>query len=246
MERNRLIEDLHRNITSIAICAFLEGRTEIASANTIWANVNAKNGAVYWHVLKTLVEKQILIEVKDEFGPSIFRRGPKFKDEWDGLKKVPDTPYFRFALDPQRDGWIVSAMEAVNKALEEAKIKPQDFQKIDAEWEPLPVDRTNPKLVKATEQLDETIAAVEADNGYNATLPDEKTYVVENLKDASQRLKKEDAISYAYLKRKVIDVLDIVIRRFGGAAVGLAAQAARAAIFDWLKEFGSQVLHWLA
>ena len=101
------------------------------------------------------------------------------------------------------------------------------------------------KLEKATEELDKTIAAVEADNGYNATLPEERTYVVENFKEAASRLKKDDTISYAYLKRKVIDVLDVVIGRFGKAAVGLTAQAARAAIFEWLKEIGEKVLHWI-
>jgi hypothetical protein len=184
----------------------------------------------------------MLVATKDEFGPTIYTRTAKFGPEWNALKKLPDTPYSRFALDPQRAEWIIAALDRVNKALEEQKIKTEDFIKPEAEWEPLPVDRKNPKLEKATEELDKTIAAVEGDNGYSATLPEERTYVVENLKEAANRLKKDDAISYAYLKRKVIDVLDVVIARFGKAAVGLTAQAA---IFDWLKELGEKVLHWI-
>jgi hypothetical protein len=69
--------------------------------------------------------------------------------------------------------------------------------------------------------------------------------VVDSLKAANTKLKTDDAISFAYLKRKAIDALDILIRRFGTASVGLVAQAARAAIFDWLKSIGGNILHWL-
>lgn len=112
-------------------------------------------------------------------------------------------------------------MTSVNKALQEQKIIAEDFVKPDAEWEPLPLDRTNPKLQKATKELDQTIQGVEGDNGYSATLPDERAFVLESVKEASNRLKKEDAISHAYIKRKVIDVLDILIRRYVTAALAL-------------------------
>jgi hypothetical protein len=58
-------------------------------------------------------------------------------------------------------------------------------------------------------------------------------------------LKTEDSISYGYLKRKAFDALDIVIRRFGPASLGLVAQAARAALFDWIKEIAGKAIHWL-
>ena len=101
------------------------------------------------------------------------------------------------------------------------------------------------KLKKVTDELEKTIEAAEADNGYAANLPEEKAFVVENLKNAVEKLKTDNSISYAYLKRKVIDTLDILIHRFGPASLGLVAQAARAALFDWLKEIGGKALHWL-
>jgi hypothetical protein len=243
MERDRLIE-LAPQYYTIAICAYFE-RNDVASSNTIWATTNARNSPVFWRALELLVERKMLTAVKDDFGPTIYQRTASFAKDWDELQKQPDTAYSRYALDPLGGQWINTAMEAVNKALEEHKIKAEDLTKPDAEWEPLPLDRQSPKLEKATKQLDETIAVVESDNGYAATLPEERAYVVENLKEASERLKTQNEISYAYLKRRVIDVLDILIRKYGKAAMGVTAQAARAAIFDWLKELGEKALHWI-
>jgi hypothetical protein len=243
MERDRLIA-LAPQYYTIAICAFFD-RTDVASSNTVWNNARLENGPVFWRTLEMLVEMQMLTAVKDDFGPPIYKRAPNFEKEWNKLKETPDTPYSRYALDPQSALWIIAALENVHEALKKQKIKEEDLKKPDAEWEPLPIERQDPKLQKATKELDQTIAAVEADNGYSATLPEERAFVVENLKEATERLKKEDAISYAYLKRKVIDVLDVLIRRFGKAAVGLTAQAARAALFDWLKELGGKMLHWI-
>jgi hypothetical protein len=168
-----------------------------------------------------------------------------FNARWTETKNQPDTPAFKYNLDPKGEVWLVTAMRSVNKALKEQDIKSDEFTKPDAEWEPLPVERTNSKLQKATEELEKTIAAAEADNGYAANLPEEKAFVVENLKNAVEKLKTGDSISYAYLKRKAIDTLDILIRRFGPASLGLVAQAARSALFDWIKEIAGKALHWL-
>ena len=101
------------------------------------------------------------------------------------------------------------------------KLNEKDFVKVDAEWELIPVDRADPKLKLATQALEKTIEEVEQDNGYNATIPEEKGYVVDSLKDATEKLKKGDSISFAYLQRTAINSLDILIRRFGKASIGL-------------------------
>jgi hypothetical protein len=183
--------------------------------------------------------------IRDDFGPPLYTKTDSFAAQWAEIKKQSNTPAFKYNLDPNNDAWLTTAMAAVNKVLKEQNIKTEEFTKPDAEWEPLPVERTNRKLEKATEELEKTIKAAESDNGYAANLPEEKAFVVENLKNAVEKLKTEDSISYAYLKRKAVDALDIIIRRFGQASLGLAAQAARAALFDWLKEIGGKALHWL-
>jgi hypothetical protein len=251
MERNRLIE-LAPQYYMLGICDFLgQGIfNEVASSNTLWDQCEGvgrseRSSWVFWKTLEILVERRMVEQITDDFGPPLYKRTEQFTPAWEAMKKVAGSPASKFAIDPNRKSWLSTALENVNKACLEHKLISEDFKNPDAEWEPIPVDRTSSEFKKVTDTLDETIKAVEQDNGYNATLPEEKAFVVDNLKDAAQRLKKEDAISYAYLKRKAIDVLDVLIRRFGGASVGLAAQAARAAIFDWLKEAAGKALHWL-
>ena len=179
------------------------------------------------------------------WSPYLLDKTDTFPAQWTEIKKQPDTPAFKYNLDPNGEAWLVTAMQAVNKALKEQNIKIEEFAKPDAEWEPLPVERTNPKLQKATEALEKTIEAAEADNGYAANVPEERALVVENLKNAVEKLKTADSVSFAYLKRRAINTLDIIISRFGQASLGLVAQAARAALFGWLKEFSGKALHWL-
>jgi hypothetical protein len=247
VERNRLIE-LAPKYYQLAFCAFFsKGNNKIASSMTLWQQAGSDHNATFWHALNGLVEKGILEVIRDDFGPPLYRKTDAFEAQWKEIKNKsqPDTPAFKYNLDPNGEVWLTTAMQAVNKALKEQDIKPEEFGKPDAEWEPLPVERTNAKLKKATEELEKTIEAAEADNGYAANLPEEKAFVVENLKNAVEKLKTENSISYAYLKRKAIDALDTLIRRFGKASLGLVAQSARAALFDWLKEIGGKALHWL-
>jgi hypothetical protein len=183
--------------------------------------------------------------IPDDFGPTLYRRTDRLAPLWEEQKKVANSPAYKFGLDPNRMVWLTSALDAVNKACAEAKLVDADFKNPEAEWEPIPIDRASPKFERVVETIDKTIEAVEQDNGYNGTMPEEKAFVVDSLKAVAGKLKNQDVISYAYLKRTAIDTLDILIRRFGGASVGLIAQATRAAIFDWLKDIGAAILHML-
>jgi hypothetical protein len=245
VERNRLVE-LAPQYYQIAFCAFFsKPNNKIASSHTLWGDAKSDHSPTFWHALNALVDKGMLQVIPDDFGPPLYTRTESFAAQWTEIKKQPNTPAFKYSLDPNNDAWLAAAILSVNKALKEQDIKNEDFAKPDAEWAPLPVERTNPKLQKATEELENAIKAANADNGYAANLPEEKAFVVENLNDAVAKLKTDDSISFAYLKRKAIDTLDILIRRFGKASLGLVAQAARAALFDWLKEIGAKAIHWI-
>jgi hypothetical protein len=247
MDRHHLIKSAPQYYRC-SICAFFAGlQNRIASSNTIWSQAKGmENNLLFWRTLRELVSDGILHEIPDDFGPTLYRTTEVFNFTWGEMKKKEGTPAFKYAIDPNGGEWIASAMKAVNKALSEQKIVEADFDKPDAEWEPLPLERDNPKFKKATSKLEETIAAAEADNGYNANVPEERAFVVESLKEASEKLKKSDTVSVAFVRRKIIDVLNIVIRRFGQASLGVTAQATRAAIFDWIKDAAGKTLHWLA
>ena len=162
--------------------SFPNQNNKIASSNTLWSDAGTDHSPTFWHALKVLVDKGMLEVIPDDFGPPLYKKTDSFNAQWTELQKQSNTPAFKYNLDPKGEVWLVSAVQAVNKALKEQSIKSEDFTKPDAEWEPLPVERTNPKLQKTTEELEKTIKAAEADNGYAANLPEEKTFVVENLK----------------------------------------------------------------
>jgi len=245
MDRKRLIELAPQYYIIAIYNYFIKEEVFSASTDEIWYKIRGSNRPVFKNALRFLVANKMLDEFVDDFGPTVYQRTPGYSKAFELLSKTPKTPYYNYSLDSDGAAWIRSAMDKLDTALMNEPIEDVDFQNPDLEWEPLPVERDNPKLQIATKKLDEAIAAIDADNGYNATLPEEKAYVAENLKDAANKLKREDTISYAYLKQKVIDPLGSVIRRFGKAAVGLAAKVAKDAILEWLKEIGLNILHWL-
>jgi hypothetical protein len=110
------------------------------------------------------------------------------------------------------------------------------------EWEPLQLERDDPQLKKAIAAVDDTAEKVRSDNGYAANLPEEREYVLDSLSTLSRRLKEASSISLAYLKEFAFAPLAKLLRRFKGAAIGLAASVAREAIREWLKRKGITLL----
>jgi hypothetical protein len=118
-----------------------------------------------------------------------------------------------------------------------------DFANPDAEWEPLPLERTDPALQRAVEAIDATLKQVREDNGYNATVPEERNYVVASLSTASQVLKSENTTSIPFVRQYILEPLSKVARRFGGAALGAVAAGARAAVIEYVKQHAPE---WVA
>lgn len=142
--------------------------------------------------------------------------------------------------------WLIEALRAVNDTYDQLGIKVSDFEPSEFDyWEPLPIDREEPHLRSAIEKLDEAIEQVRADNGYSSTVPEERAYVLEKLSALSKRLKTEATISWMYLNEFGLKPLGQLTKRFGKAAVGLAAVAARDSLLAWLKAFGAKALDFL-
>lgn len=113
------------------------------------------------------------------------------------------------------------------------------------EWEPIPLDRDDPKLQEATEKLDEAIKTIEGDNGYAANLPGEREYVLSHLKSFAQMLKTKAEVYGRQIKTDAIDPLTRVAKRFGTAMVGVAATSAKEALIEWLKAHWPRQVAWL-
>jgi hypothetical protein len=115
-------------------------------------------------------------------------------------------------------------------------------EKAPSDWEPIPLNREEEKQKAAVEKLDEVIEELRGDNGYATSNPEEKVFVQDKLAAVSKRLKEDSHISWMYLREFVFAPLTILIKRFGGAAVGVAAVAAKEAFTSWLKGKGISIL----
>jgi hypothetical protein len=183
----------------------------------------------------------------DPFGPSLIFANLGFDIWWNqnGPNKYPLIRTIRRTSDAKN--WLKLALSEVNREYNRLGIEPEDFEASasEIEWEPIPLDRNEPSLQLTIDAVDETIKAVEADNGYAVHAPAEREYVTFNLAHVSKLLKEETQITWMQLKTFAIEPLQRIIQRFGPNALGLLATAAKAALHDWLKKNITHIIDFL-
>jgi hypothetical protein len=123
--------------------------------------------------------------------------------------------------------------------------KPEDFETAPPdEWEPIPIDRQNPAFQEMQRTLEIAVREIESSNGYASSAPEERSYVVDQLTRLRDVLKTEAQVRWMVIKTFGIDSLAIVAKRFGKAAVGMAALAASRALQEWLKKAATKAIEW--
>jgi hypothetical protein len=188
-----------------------------------------------WQGAKILEDAGVIEVVPDDFGPTLYRYldgfVPWFREDAGTL-----YPVFRKYHGGGGNYWLIPALQQVNEAASNLDVTASDFASaVEAEWEPIPIDREDERLKIAADAVDQAIKEIEADNGYAVHAPAEREYVLTNLKSFRVALQERAEVYWTFVKTFGIDPLSQVVKRFGPAAVGVAAQAARAAVFDWLK-----------
>jgi len=144
---------------------------------------------------------------------------------------------------PTGSAWLAEAYWKITSewmSVEFAK----DYPQPDV-WQPIPVERNNPSVERAEAALDKGIDIIRSDNGYNATHPEERRYVLDHLTAFAKRMKEDAQIGWMYFKTFALEPLDTVIKRFGKAATGIAAAAAREALIRWARESGGEIIRFL-
>jgi hypothetical protein len=201
------------------------------------------NEVLFDQALQFIVDAALITVIRDPFGPLIIRAVDNFYDKMDEILAHGPPPFQNYGMVPDREEWLRNALLRVNRAYEEFGIKSTDFdEKEPDEWEPLPLERGSNKLEDVVNRLDETIETLRSDNGYSVTAPEEKSYVLDGLSNLRRKLSDTTTVSYGYVKKYGMEPLRLLINRFGPAAIGVAAMAAREAIISWLKELGVRLL----
>jgi hypothetical protein len=198
------------------------------------------NATLLRQAVKYLIEKEIIQVHLDDFGPSIMQTNSDFDTCWKKLESDPQTPFSRYRQlgDKVATDWLYQALESVNEHYSRLAITESDFEFPNKDWEPIPLDRGDAQLTRALIALDDTIEGLRIDNGYAASVPEERDFVANELAEASTKLKNTTSTSSGFIKAKIMDPLSRLIGRFGKASLGLLAEAARQSFIEWLKTKG--------
>jgi hypothetical protein len=197
-----------------------------------------------------LEEENIVSLVTDEFAPQIVIQHHNFSTNSDLLFRRPDSVFHKYDLAGEgRRAWLSKALSNIDLKLIEAQDASETSEITQSKilagedlWEPIPLDRTDQLQKGAVEAVDRIIEELRGDNGYATTNPEEKAFVQDKLSAVAKRLKEDSQISWMYLLEFAFKPLGIVIKRFGGAAVGVAALVAKDALTSWLKSKGISFL----
>lgn len=189
------------------------------------------------------VEKQFIEKLEDDFGPTIFIKGRNFDDAWAGAIDDVDSVFHKYSR-AGGDDWLKEALMNVNDTFDRLGLKQNDEGENDSEdeWTPLPLERSDPKLKTAIKQLEKIIENVRTDNGYAATHPHERAFVLDGLTQGTKILKEEKESSWRYIRTTIFDNLQLLVIRFKDGALGILAKATRDGLVDYLKDHGGKFI----
>ena len=201
------------------------------------------NGVLFRRGFEILLERGFLTEIADDFGPSIYEKTEGFDEAWSRAEQDNSLPFRKYESVNRSSHWLNSALAKINRQYGELNLKESHFESPHDEWEPLPLDRTDPNLQAVTSQLDETISQIQADNGYAAAAAGERDLVIDSLSSAADRLKNDPTISWGYLRKNAFEPLKTVLRRFKGAALGAVVTTMIATFRVWIQGLGVEWLN---
>jgi hypothetical protein len=208
--------------------------------------------------LEDFIKYRWVDSIGDEFAPLFIRRNDHLLEAPAADREFQLLHDKYEQLGPAKDVWLDTAlasvldkfdMDKLNAILAEIGLKDTEFSEdsnapaaSDGDWSPIPLDRSDSEQSAALGALEKTVEELRGDNGYATTNPEEKAFVQDKLSAVARRLKDDSQISWMYLNEFALKPLGILIKRFGKAAIGITASAAREALFSWLKSKG---LHFL-
>lgn len=196
---------------------------------------------LWWLAIEILAKNKLIEVVTDDFGPTLYR--PKDGiSEWLSGPAPIDYPWLTKVTNAN-DEWLQAALHNIFNQYALLRLDDEDFE-VAAEfgWNPIPVEPSNPNTQTVAAAVQETLTSIQADNGYAVHAADERDSVVAHLKRFHKQITETGVIYARQIQAYALDPLGRIIARFGNAALGLSASAAKAAIFDWLKAHAGKLI----
>jgi hypothetical protein len=154
-----------------------------------------------------------------------------------------DTIFGIYGRMEDGETWLWDALLSINEEAEKLGVTAADFENPDAEWVPIPIDQNDPAVAEVVDKLTQAVEEIRADNGYSATLPQERDHVLEGLSGALEKFK-SPAVSAGWV-RVAFERLKIAGRRFGGTLKEATIKGAQAALVDFVKRHMGEVFDFM-
>jgi hypothetical protein len=194
--------------------------------------------AVSWLLARHMIKIR-----SDPFGPPIYSQSDDFRGQWDRLLRDENLPFSTYHAAGQSDDWLIPALHSLENHFVNMDMRAEDFDNPDAEWAPIEIDAEDPTAKKAISSLQDIIAEVRSDNGYSASHPQERDYVLEGLQGTLDKFK-SSSVSAGYI-RVAIDRLRMLSVRFSGTLKDVAIAAAKTALIEFAKKHLGDALDYL-
>lgn len=182
----------------------------------------------------------LIVLKKTSFGPPALVKTDQFEAAWLALCERQEPFDHYLAMRDGKTQWLWEALVDVKATSEALGITSTDFEEPDTEWTPIQLDRDDPAVSNAIDKLSSAVEEIRKDNGYAATCPEERDFVLEGLSRSVDKLK-SGTISAGYI-RDAWTRLTLVSKRFAGAALELVSTGAKQAIIDFVKSQGGELL----
>ncbi|MEH2546331.1 hypothetical protein V1283_002976 [Bradyrhizobium sp. AZCC 2262] len=194
--------------------------------------------------LRLLLKHDAIKIIHDPFGPTLWQRGEGYDELQQSLLESPISPFYKARMSGEERMWLSSALINVNNLARQFKITEDDFtsEPVD-EWAPITISQSEPEVAKAVKELEAATEAIEQDNGYAVSHPQERDSVVQDLKSGLEKLKSE-TISAGWVRRTV-QALKIASGRFVNTVKGQTIDGAMLAIKEFVKTHMSAAMEYL-
>lgn len=212
------------------------------------------HAALRKEAVRLMLKHNALTVIPDPFGPTIWQRTAHTDLFADELERSPVSAFFKAKASGDPRSWINAALHKVNTAADEFAITTRDFDapdfgkstELDAldEWAPIAFDQADLVVEEAAKQLNAATTAIEQNNGYSETHPQERDAVVQDLKGGLEKLK-SGVISLAWLRRTAT-ALRTASGRFANSVTGQTIDGATLALKEFVKTHVSHALEYLS
>ena len=208
--------------------------------------ISTKHKRLIYLAMNRMIQEGLIEAVRDDFADTFISfRTPE-------EKVGPIAAKFK-AVGEQAVPWLRTAYyniceqvtdEAIDTALGFATGQPEHMlggeravaqqEEEEDTWEPLPIDRDDPRYRDAISAAEEAIEVIQGNNGYAQTEPAERNAIVETIKGNVKALK-EGSPSLATIKAGLITPLRYLAKKFADAVIGVASKVAVEKLLVWLS-----------